>query len=297
MIMLLIIAGYVLALGGVSRVLSLVNNFLFYITLPGIIFLSIVRISSVEDFLIMLCVSLIHMSITFVVSYCGTRFVIKDMVTRLTMTTSLVLANSVFLAIPLATLMYGEPTTVLPYSIAFNIYLAPFIFFVTIKTGRMRGGGGNLSNYLKSLPHLMAFIIALTLRLTEPGLGLKLDTAFTLLSYTNYSSFLIIGGQLARLRLDYLKRSLGRLLLPFTIKYVISPIAALTLYVFAASFKQSLSAFFPGLMIQSVMSPAVSTVVIAEVHKLESDFATLLIALMTPISIALAVIAGLTLAS
>lgn len=285
----LTVAGFTLVKARAYRILKVVNDVLFYVTLPGLIFFTIVDLEGVDEFLAMVFISLIHMCVMFVFTYLTSRAFLKDALMRLTIATSLTINNAIFLAMPLSTLIYGYATPVLPYSIAFNIYLTPYLVFLTFK---VPGNSNNLSKALKPLPHIIAFIASLSLKLTAYDLNLGLDQVLKLLSYMNYAGFLIIGGQLAKLKIDYLRSFMRSVLIASVIKYVVSPTAAVLLYMSLTLLKHISGIYFNGFILQSLMPPAITTVVIAETYKLDVEFTTLLLTVLTPISIIVSIAVG-----
>ncbi|MEM1609203.1 MAG: hypothetical protein QXG81_08035, partial [Ignisphaera sp.] len=146
--------------------------------------------------------------------------------------------------------------------------------------------------HFKSLPVLAAFTVALIIRMLY---GVKYEGDVTavnyidyLVSYSFYLSFIVIGGSIGKLSMKVLKNDIKIVATSCIIKYILSPLLMLLLsFLLLNNFNTSNNLYIHGLILQSIMPPAVINIVLGKVFHLNEELITILLILLTPISIAL----------
>jgi len=282
----LFIIGYVFVLSRLKLfdvLVNALNIFLFYVTIPLIIFDIIYSEKHLTVFSLAISVSTIHMAVIFAASYWYMKMQRQDDRPRaLAFALSLSMSNVAYLAIPLAITVFGDTRYILPYTIAFNIAL-PVVTFVLSYIGYE---GINKSRsigkaFVRTLPFILAIALALVLRYLELDLGF-LAPVFDINTYFTFLSFILIGYEFAKFVRRFNKELLKVSLAALIIKYIVSPIAMVLLVSVA-----EIDEYLRGLLLQSIMPPAVTNIVLAKMFKLDTEIVSLLIVLLTPISIGL----------
>uniref|UniRef100_A0A7C4FF24 AEC family transporter n=1 Tax=Ignisphaera aggregans TaxID=334771 RepID=A0A7C4FF24_9CREN len=285
----LIIVSYAISYRrSLQRVVNAINYYLFYIAIPLTVFIKVGTMGSETDFLNALIVSQLHIIAMFIISYAVARTMCKDIVDRVSLTMSIAMSNTGFLAIPLAVALFGTAFHVIPYMVAFNITL-PLLTLVLAKFYATRRG--NATNiYVKALPVLSALLCATVFKQLELGFHLQgiLQTVDAVLSASFYLSFVIVGCMLTQLRLSDVKKSAHAIAVSMLVKYLLSPIIILVLVHTLFRYMSTDFAYMQGVLLQSLMPPAVTNIVLAKVFQLNENLVSLFILLLTPLSIVIA---------
>jgi predicted permease len=285
----LTLAGYLISknvLG--SRIIRVVNLFLFYVSIPLTIFLKVATIPSETVFLSLLIVGIVHMLIIFIIAYGVSKAFTINSLDAISVAISLSLPNALFLAMPLALILFGDVGPVTPYGVAFNIVL-PLYVIISARVGSSGGrGGGKL--YTRSIPAILSFILGLLTRIVIPSLAsLELiELASSVITNTFYLSFLVIGESLKTMSKAAIKTYKHLIVISMMVKYLLSPaLVAALIRIFQAVITID-RLFILGMVLQSIMPPAVTSVIIAKEFDLNYEIVSLLLVLLTPVSIALA---------
>lgn len=281
---LLALVGFALAqvdLKYIEEFIEVLNKFLFYIVIPGIIFKTIFFAENLYSLVTSVAISIVHIVLVLAVAYLLSRLVwSRDSVKALTFSLTVSMPNVAYLAIPLSIMVFGVAEPVMPYVIAFNILL-PIIILLLGYMNSSRGNG------MKSTKRAIPFLLALTLSLTMRSLGSTLDSIRVLLDMLTTSSilsFTILGYEFASAYRVFVRGMIDGIALSIAIRYIVSPLAmALMLYVF------NVPGYSRGLMLQSFMPPAVTVIVIAKMFNLDSKTATMITSILTPLSIAIVI--------
>ncbi|MEM0212869.1 MAG: hypothetical protein QW348_01240 [Ignisphaera sp.] len=287
----LTIAGFMLSRWGSKYgdiFINASNSYLFYVAVPAILVIKIGFTQISYIFAILMLISSLHIILMLVTSFLLFR-PLAEPITALSASLSLSMPNSAYLAIPLALILWGDSIYVLPYMIAFNIIL-PFLtmFLAYITARRMH----EKSVYFKSLPVLIGFALALIARIlydAEYGDSTTIVNCIdNLISYSFYLSFIVIGGSIGKLSMKVLKNDIKIVATSCIIKYILSPLLMLLLsFLLLNNFNTSNNLYIHGLILQSIMPPAVINIVLGKVFHLNEELITILLILLTPISIAL----------
>jgi predicted permease len=271
-----------------QKFVDLINIYLFYVATPITIFIKVSTASSEIEFVAMLAISLLHIALVFIATFAVAKAIHRDFDDALSLAISISMPNAGFLAIPLAIMLFGDSLGVIPYTIAFNIAL-PLFAFVLARISAVRSG--NRKIYVKVVPILLALLVGIAHRLAEPRLHIHIESylqlADTIVSSSFYSSFIVLGATFAMLSL-YDLRSYGTVLkISIPLKYIASPILAIVLiHVFTRYFSIS-TPFLQGILLQSIMPPAVLNLILARAFKLNEKMVSLLVTLLTVLSIIL----------
>jgi predicted permease len=289
MIPILIVVSYIISYRrSLQRVVNAINYYLFYIAIPLTVFIKVGTMGSETNFLNALIVSQLHIIVMFIISYAVARTMYKDNVDRVSLTMSIAMPNAGFLAIPLAVAMFGTAFHVIPYMVAFNITL-PLLTLVLAKLYATRRGNAT-KIYVKALPALSALLCATVFKQLELGFCLQgiLQTVDAVLSASFYLSFVIVGYMLTQLRLCDIKKSAHAIAVSMLVKYLSSPIIILVLAHTLLRYMSTDFAYMQGALLQSLMPPAVTNIVLAKVFQLNENLVSLFILLLTPLSIVIA---------
>ncbi len=265
---------------GLDKLWHMLSLILFYFSIPLTIFLSTISAPDIPVLLIATALAFIHMLIVTAFSF-AIAARLGD--TWLSIAVLASLPNSLFLAVPLSEAALGDVLPVLPHAIAFNGVLVISIALLTYLAGGERGVGASS----RALPHVLAFVAALALRVSGVApLLLSVEAVHMLklaTSYLNLSAFALIGAELAIARLAPRKEVLYVAML----RYVASP-AILLAILSIPTLPPLPHSILLGMAIQSFMPPAVTCIVISRVFNLDSELVALSMAILTPISTAIA---------
>ncbi|MEM0026552.1 MAG: hypothetical protein QXT53_01275 [Ignisphaera sp.] len=286
------IIGFILSRWGSkfgNMLIDAFNNYLFYIAVPITLIIKIGFTQIGYEFTTLIFISLLHIILILIISFLLLRSITTP-VTAFSASLSLSMPNSGYLAIPLALILWSNSTYVLPYMIAFNIvlpFLTMFLAYIAVRKAHEK------AIHFKSLPVLAAFTVALIIRMLY---GVKYEGDVTavnyidyLVSYSFYLSFIVIGGSIGKLSIKTLKNDAKIVVTSCIIKYILSPLLMLFIsFLLLRGFDFSSNLYIHGLILQSIMPPAVTNIVLGKVFHLDEDLITLLLILLTPISIVLA---------
>lgn len=275
------IIGFIIAtfkLKGGTIVVNIINKSLFYIIIPIIIFNSIYGSEELYIFISTILTSAIHIFLVFVTAYIMYLVIgIKETKSILAFSISVAMPNAAYLAIPLSTIFFGDSKSVIPYTIAFNIILP--IIIITLCCIYSKWSNERNLVIAKSIPFILALLLAFILRNLDIDIT-GLYTLANIASLYTITSFILIGYELANSISKNIKQFTITLLLAIAIRFIISPIIMIALVNFL-----NVSNYLNGLMLQSIMPPAVTNIVIAKMFKLDTDIVSILISVMTPASI------------
>ncbi len=281
----LVLVGYAIGILNYRKIISIINNFLFFVIVPMLIFLSILGLQSVEEFLIMVLISLIHILAILLSTYYISRIILNNRIDRITMAIAISMPNTGFLAIPLSLVIFGKSSPVIPYMTAFNLFLPLLLLYLSLTLE------DNSKNrlLLRPLPHITIFIIAITIKIFVRQF-IKPIVLSEIVDYMNYLSFIVLGGQLAIVSIKNISNVKRILLLASIIRYIVSPIIALTIFYITTLYRDISQEYLNGYILQSIMPPAINVIVISDVYRLSSRLSTLLLVTMTLISIAISIL-------
>ncbi len=265
----------------VGKPFEYLNDFLFYGVIPATIFLSVARAPSVPLLLALTAVSALHMvGCTVLALAVFRRF---GEVERATMVLLSSLPNVVFLAFPLAIALLGSVTPVIPYAIAFNALLPGYVAWLS----KSFSGRGKAKP--RSYPHVAAFVagaianyMGLSSAISRATSIPAVSTAITIL---NLAAFAIIGSELARVeRID-----VPRIGLVAIYRFGVSPLLMAIALLALSTLIEVPKGYVVGSVMQSLMAPAVTNVILAKAFGLDTSLASSAVALLTPVSVAIAV--------
>jgi len=288
------ILGYVIARIKHNRVsevfIGIINSSLFYLAVPITIFDAVYSEKNLLFFSSLIAASIAHMVLLFILSYVIVYMLnLKNTTRILALLLSAAMPNAGFVAIPLALMVFGDTKIIIPYTIAFNI-LVPI---VVVTLGFLSGKNENRFNSIArsmytSIPFLISFISALVLNLMRLELSL-VSTLLSIIKWYTILSFLIIGYELAKVIEKTKIRNLGVFLgiIAFA-RYMFSPILilAMNLIINFGNYRR-------GLLLQSIMPPAITNIILAKKYDLDIDIVVLSIAVFTPLSIILSLVLGM----
>jgi predicted permease len=288
------ILGYVIARIKHNRVsevfIGIINSSLFYLAVPITIFDAVYSEKNLLFFSSLIAASIAHMVLLFILSYVIVYMLnLKNTTRILALLLSAAMPNAGFVAIPLALMVFGDTRIIIPYTIAFNI-LVPI---VVVTLGFLSGKNENRFNSIArsmytSIPFLISFISALVLNLMRLELSL-VSTLLSIIKWYTILSFLIIGYELAKVIEKTKIRNLGVFLgiIAFA-RYMFSPILilAMNLIIDFGNYRR-------GLLLQSIMPPAITNIILAKKYDLDIDIVVLSIAVFTPLSIILSLVLGM----
>jgi predicted permease len=288
------ILGYVIARIKHNRVsevfIGIINSSLFYLAVPITIFDAVYSEKNLLFFSSLIAASIAHMVLLFILSYVIVYMLnLKNTTRILALLLSAAMPNAGFVAIPLALMVFGDTKIIIPYTIAFNI-LVPII---VVTLGFLSGKNENRFNSIArsmytSIPFLISFISALVLNLMRLELSL-VSTLLSIIKWYTILSFLIIGYELAKVIEKTKIRNLGVFLgiIAFA-RYMFSPILilAMNLIINFGNYRR-------GLLLQSIMPPAITNIILAKKYDLDIDIVVLSIAVFTPLSIILSLVLGM----
>jgi len=264
--------------------MDLVNKSLFYLVIPTIIFKAIYGSNDLESISLATVISGIHISSMFLISYITSYLIgIKNSNESLAITISLSMPNAGYLAIPLSVALIGDSRYVAPYTIAFNIALPLLILILSMFYNTNNNGRINL---IKSAPFLFALTVSLLLKLFNVYIAIP-QMIFRSIDIIIMSSFMIIGYEFSKITIGTMKLSLKLVFLGIIIRYIVSPIMLILLMLHNSLINNF--NYYRGLMLQSVMPPAVSNIILAKVYNLKSEVVSILIVVLTPISIVITI--------
>ncbi len=184
---------------GLERLWHILSLILFYFSIPLTIFFSTISAPSIPMLLIATALAFIHMCAVTTLSF---AIAAKLRSVWLSIAALASLPNPLFLAIPLSKATLGSVLPVLLRAIASNNVLVISVALLTYLAGGKRGIGASS----RALPHVLAFAVALILRILNIApLLLSIDAIHALklaISYLNLSAFALIGAELAIARLS-----------------------------------------------------------------------------------------------
>jgi len=218
-------------------------------------------------------------------TYYISRTILSNRIDRITMAIAISMPNAGFLAIPLSLIIFGKSSPVIPYMTAFNLFLPLLLLYLSLTLGDNSGN----KLLLRPLPHIATFIVAITIKIFI-GQFTKPIALSEIVDYMNYLSFIVLGGQLAVLSIRDISNAKRVVLLASIARYIISPIAALTIFSITTLYRDISQEYLNGYILQSIMPPAINVIVISEVYRLSSKLSTLLLVVMTLISIVLSIL-------
>ncbi len=264
----------------VWRAFEYLNWFLFYVVIPLTIFKSVAKTPNIPVVLALIAACCIHMVLCSAIALaCCKRMEPRS---RITIALLASLPNVVFLAFPLAIALLGSVAPVVPYAVSFNLLLPIYIAFLSRATGR----SGKAKP--KSYPHIAAFLVGLIVNylgassyVLEP---LSSELASTCLTVLNLSAFAVIGSELARVS----KLDMPRIGIVMILRLCIAPLLMTCILLSLTPFIRIPKIYALGTVMQSLMAPAVTNVILAKAFELDTVLASSAVATLTPISIAIA---------
>lgn len=273
---LLLAAGVVLSKA--PKVVEAVNSLLFYATIPLSLAVSTARLSNTSMFSSALLVATVHMLATMAAAVALTRLAGVEEGPALVVLASL--PNSVFIALPLASLLLGDSAYALPHAVAFNLVLVLLLAYLGYS------GAGRVRRALV----LYSLALALGFALNAAGIrdiaGRELEALSSLSSAANMLSFVVVGASIPNLR-KLSRRTARGLAAVALFRYAISPTL---LWVSLAALGRGLEpGFVKGAWLQSVMPPAVTCLVLVKAAGMDEELAAAAVAALSPISVALAI--------
>ena len=271
-----------------SRIIRVVNLFLFYVSIPLTVLIKVATISSEAVFLSLLIISIVHMFIIYIIAYGVSKTFTANSLDATSTALSLSLPNSLFLAVPLALILFGDVGPVLPYGVATNIVL-PLYAIMLARTSSSRGrDGGKL--YTRSIPITLSLILGLLLRITMPSLASleQIKLVSSVITNSFYLSFLIIGESLKTIGRASIKAYKHLIAISMIVKYLLSPALVIALIYISQTIITIDELFILGMITQSIMPPAVVNLIFAKAFDLNYEIISLILVLLTPVSIALA---------
>lgn len=283
----LVVAGYLLSKTKLSRINDFIVKILFYVVIPMNVFYNIVLTEAFTAYLKTTLGAIIHLVSVYALAIAIFPKILKcDSKCLVTAILLASLPNVVFLPLTLMSIMYGDTAPVTPYSIAFSIILATFTPLIIVKYGKdFPGKLLNLKKVIKEMllfPPTGTFMVALALRFV---IGFELVLKEPLLDYfyrnvneLNLLAFMIIGSSINFSKIVVNKSILALVMLW---RYVISLITGLTL----ANLLNLEGVWFTGMVIQSLMPPAVTNIILAKTYNLNEEITSTLIIMLTPISV------------
>jgi predicted permease len=271
-----------------SRIIRVVNLILFYVSIPLTVLIKVATIPSETVFLSLLIISIVHMLIIYIIAYGVSKAFTANSLDAISTALSLSLPNGLFLAVPLALILFGDVVPVLPYGVATNIVLSLYAIMLA-RAGSSRGrGGGKL--YTRSIPITLSLILGLLLRITMPSLASleQIKLVSSVITNSFYLSFLIIGESLKTMSRAAIKAYKHLVAISMIVKYLLSPALVIALICVFQVVITIDRLFILGMIIQSIMPPAVVNLIFAKVFDLNYEIISLVLVLLTPISIAMA---------
>lgn len=270
-----------------AKVVDLINASLFYLGVPITIFDSIYKDKDLQQLLSIITICLLHMTILFILSYLVSYLIGLNRLNRaLAVTISVAMPNTGYVAIPLAVTIFGNPKVVTPYTIAFNVLL-PIVIMVLgfLSKANINKVNTFTNSIYSSAPFLTAFALALIVNFIGAEIP-WLDVLFNFMRFYILSSFVVVGYEFAKTMNEVKRKSpIRELSVIMFMRYVMSPLLILLMISLI-----NVEHYGQGLLLQSIMPPAVTNIVLAKEFKLDLDIVLLSIVVLTPISILLAIL-------
>jgi len=285
LMVILTMLGYVISSNRTLKyVINLINSFLFYVSIP---FTTIIRISFMNnesEFLIALVISLLHIFTILIISFVIARMYV-GFIDAISISISLSMPNAGYLAIPLSIILFNNSLYVIPYMMAFNLFL-PFLVIVLtyIVTTRKENSKGI---YIKTFPGLFAISIAIIFRFLKIQIQnvAIINHIDNFLTYSFYLSFIVIGSSLKEFNFNDAINNLKILKITCFMKYLLSPLLSIMMIYITLNYMKINDMYIHGIMLQSIMPPAITNIIIGKVFKLNEKLISMLLLLLTPISI------------
>lgn len=275
----LLVAGFLLSRVARSA-LEVVNQLLFYVTIPLSLVISLAKLGSLLYFAVTLAVATLHMAATLAVSIAVARSSGPRWGKEVVLLSSL--PNSLFIALPLSAALLGDAAYAVPHAVASNFVLVALLaYFGTSGPSRVR----------RALA-LYAFSLTLGLALNAAGAYSMARGTFDWLnsavSTANMLSFALVGASIGGLR-ELSRGSARGLALTAAIRYAASPALLAALLAAAGALGAEVGeGFVSGMQLQSLMPPAIMCIVVGRALRMDNGLIAAAIALLTPISVALA---------
>lgn len=287
----LLIAGYVLVRFKYGYVVDSISKFLLYVVIPINLALTLLTSKALSTYAKVTLGAIAHLAIVSVLALLIFPKLIRS--DGKSLCSSILLAslpNSIFLPVSMSVLIFGSAELVLHYSVAFSVVLALIAPLVLATYG---GYGGSLSalSVLKKLltfPPTAAFLVALALKAVMPDDPQQPTYILTLLkdyvSQVNLLGFMVMGSALGLVKLGVNKLAFS---LVTTWRFLVSLVIGVSVaYLLGIS-----GLWFLGVVIQSVMPPAVTNIILARTYRLNEELVSTAVITLTPISIVLTLIA------
>jgi len=276
------------------RLIDAVNLYLFYIAIPMATFIKVATVTSEAIFLLLTFLSMIHIFLVYVATYAIAKLFNASSTDAVSIALSLSLPNSLFLAIPLSLVLFGDVLPVLPYGVAYTIAVP---IFIAMLTGTAPSSNSRKGLYMKSAPALVALILGFVIRAVFNGFSLSMlvKPVDLVISNSFYSSFIVVGNALTVVRLANIKSYVKCIGFSIPMKYLFSLILAVALLHIIQNLASIDRIHALGIIIQSVMPPAVVNLIFAKIFNLNYTLISTVLALLTPISVVVAIAATIIL--
>ena len=266
---------------GEDRPFNALARALFYGVIPPTIFMAVVRAPSVPLILLLTLVAALHMGIMLAATLgASSSRRSREAVTVACLSS---MPNVVFLAFPVAIAVLGTVSPMIPYAVAFNALLPAVIAVLS-------SWFGSRASRPNPAPHIAAFCTATLLKWLSPSAAEAVASCAQLhqvLAALNLLAFAVVGSELAASRMRRaLSRGVGVVVL---LRFVASPLLMLGLLALATRFASIPRVYWVGMLMQSVMAPAITNIVLAKVFNLDTELAATSIAVTTPASVAIAI--------
>ncbi|MCS7105464.1 MAG: hypothetical protein NZ954_07895 [Thermofilaceae archaeon] len=264
-----------------AKPVDTLNKFLFYITLPLSLTLSLAKIGNLSSFAASLALGLAHMLLTMLSSIALAHHLYSESKKELVTLSSL--PNAIFIALPLATLLLGDSVYAIPHATVFNIILVLLLAYL----------GFSGSNSVRRTIALYTGALALGLLLNLTGAYRTarnlIDSTSNFTSTANTLSFIVVGASLSKLKVS--RRILKGLVFVAAARYILSPALLALALASMEAFQISIEdGFVKGAILQSIMPPAVTCIVLGKALNMDEDLIATAIAVLSPVSVTLSLL-------
>lgn len=262
-----------------DRPIGLLNGLLFYVTLPLSLAASVIRLADLRVFALAFSVALAHMMATMAAAVALSKTARLGSGDELTLLSSL--PNALFIGFPLAGALLGDSKYAVPHAVAFNAVLVALLAYL--------GHGGPRRIRFAVALYAASFAVGLTLNLAGAyrATPVVFDGIASLTSSVNMLSFAVVGASLTSLRVS--RSSTKGVALVAAFRYLVSPLLLAAALAAAGRVGARIDAgFAAGALLQSIMPPAVTCIVVGRELKMDENLITAAIVILTPASVALA---------
>ncbi len=262
-----------------DKLFECLTKVLFYFSIPITIFFSTLDAPRISALMQGVAAAFIHMTVLTIILFSIASRLRGSWIDVAVLAS---LPNSLFLPTPLSEIVLGSALPILPHAVAFNAVLVVVLAILSMMLRESMG----VKLVARVVPYATSFAVALALRIYEPvlcsSLSQSLSPLATATNIINLTAFLIVGSEMSFVKSFSIRREVIYVAIA---RYVASPAILLTTILLIPGLSNDMVL---GMVIQSVMPPAVTCIIVSRMYNLDTELTTLSIAFLTPVSTAIA---------